>query len=89
MWHKARAQLSQSGAGRLAKCWHHFNFRFANMLRRVSAWGIRCPKSVEAKLRVRPTTSTADRPGFCELPSQINSGAHSLHLQIPPIPPSM
>jgi hypothetical protein len=78
MWHKARAQSSQSGAGqphllgRPARCWRHFNFRFANVSRRVGAWGIRCPKSVEAEL--------GGWPGFGELPPQINGGVHSLHL---------
>jgi hypothetical protein len=60
MWHKAQAQSSQSGAGqphllgRPTMCWHNFNFRFANVLRRVGAWGIQCPKSVEAGLGGRP-----------------------------------
>jgi hypothetical protein len=58
----------------------HFNFRFANVLRRVGARGIRCPKSVEAKLGGRLATCTASRSGFGELPPQINGGAHSLHL---------
>jgi hypothetical protein len=86
MWHKARAQLSQSGAGqhrllgRPARCWCHFNFRFANVLSRVGARGIRCTKSVEAELGGRPTMCTTDQPGFGELPPQINGGAHSLLL---------
>jgi hypothetical protein len=60
MWHKAQAQPSQNGAGqphllgRPTMCWHNFNFRFANVLRRVGAWGIQCPKSVEAELGGRP-----------------------------------
>jgi hypothetical protein len=43
-WYKARAQSSQSGAdrphllGRPASCWRHFNFRFANVSRRVDGW---------------------------------------------------
>jgi hypothetical protein len=36
--------------GRPARCWRHFNFRFANVSRRVGAWGIQCPKSLEAEL---------------------------------------
>jgi hypothetical protein len=76
MWHKARAQLSQSGAGRPhllgqpVRCWRHFNFRFANVPRRVGAQGIQCPKSVEAELGGQPATCTASRPGFGELPPQ-------------------
>jgi hypothetical protein len=46
---------------------------------RVGAWGILCPKSVEAELGGRPATCTASRPGFGELSPQINGGAHSLH----------
>jgi hypothetical protein len=83
MWHKAWAQLSQSGAdwphplGRSAKCWHQFNFCFANVSGRVGAQGIRCPKSVEAELDGQATTCTVDRLGFYELLPQINGGAHS------------
>jgi hypothetical protein len=86
MWHKARGQPSQSGASRPhllgwpARCWGHFNFRFANVSRRVGARGIRCPKSVDAELGGHPALCTAGRPGFGELPPQINGGAHSLHL---------
>jgi hypothetical protein len=82
--HKARAQLSQSGAsrhhllGRPARCWHHLNFHFANMSSRIGAWGIRCPKLVRAKLGGRPATCMAGQTGFGELPPQINGGAHSL-----------
>jgi hypothetical protein len=36
--------------GRLARCWRHLNFHFANISRRVIAWVIQCPKSVEAEL---------------------------------------
>jgi hypothetical protein len=86
MWHKARVQLSQSGAcrahllSRPARCWCHFNFYFANVSRRVGAWGIRCPKSVEAELGGRSATCTAGQPWFGELPPQLNGGAHSLLL---------
>jgi hypothetical protein len=80
MWHKAQAQPRQSEAGRLARCWHHFNFCFANMSRRVGAWGIRCPNAVEDELGGRPATCMAGRPGFGELPPEISGGAHSLHL---------
>jgi hypothetical protein len=86
MWHKAQAQLGQSAADRPAKRWCHFNFHFANMSRRVGAWGIRCPKSVEAELGGWSATCTASQSRFGELLSQINGGAHSLHLEIPPIP---
>jgi hypothetical protein len=67
---------------RPARCLCHFNFCFANVLRRVGAQGIRCPKSVEAELDGRPDICTADQPGFGELPPQINGGARSL------LPPS-
>jgi hypothetical protein len=86
MWHKARAQPRQSGAGqpplpgRPTRCWRHFNFHFANVSRRVGAWGIRCPKSLEAELGGRAATCMVGRAGFDELPPQINGGAHSLHL---------
>jgi hypothetical protein len=86
MWHKARAQPSQSGAGqhrllgRPARCWRHFNFRFTNVSKRVGARGIQCPKSVEAELGGRLAMCTVGRPGFGELPLQINGGAHSLLL---------
>jgi hypothetical protein len=63
--------------GRLARCWCNFNFRFANMSRRVGAWGILYPKSVEAELGGRPATCTAGWPRFGELLPQINGGAHS------------
>jgi hypothetical protein len=62
------------------RCWHHFNFRFANVSRRIGAWGIQFPKSVEAELGGKSATCMADRLGFGELPPQINGGAHSLHL---------
>jgi hypothetical protein len=45
MWHKARAQPSQSGAGRPhllgrpARCWRLFKFCFDNVSRMVGAWG--------------------------------------------------
>jgi hypothetical protein len=84
MWHKARAQPSESGdgrphiLGRSARCWGHFNFCFANVSRRVSARGIRCQKSVKAELSGWPATCTVG--WVAELPPQINSGAHSLHL---------
>jgi hypothetical protein len=39
MWHKARAQSSQSGAGRPARCWRLFKFCFDNVSRMVGAWG--------------------------------------------------
>jgi hypothetical protein len=74
MWHKAWAQPSKSGVGwphlhgRLARYWRHFNFHFANVSRRVSARGIRCPKSVEAKLGGLLAMCMADRLGFGELP---------------------
>jgi hypothetical protein len=42
MWHKDRAQLTKSGA----KCWCLFKFCFANMLSKVGAQGIQCPKLV-------------------------------------------
>jgi hypothetical protein len=86
MWHKARAQLSQSGAtrphllGQPFRCWRRFNFCFANVSRMVGARGIRCPKSVEAELGGWPATCMAGWLGFGELPPQINGGAHSLHL---------
>jgi hypothetical protein len=52
MWHKAWAQPSQSGAdwphllGRPARCWRLCKLRFANVSRKVGAWGIQCPKLV-------------------------------------------
>jgi hypothetical protein len=63
-----------------ASCWCHFNFRFANVSRRVGAWDIRCLKSVEAELGGRLALCMAGQPGFGELLTQINGGAHSLHL---------
>jgi hypothetical protein len=48
---------------------------------KVGRWmGYPCPKLVEAELGGWLATCTVGRPGFCELPSQINGGAHSLHL---------
>jgi hypothetical protein len=86
MWHKDRAQPSQSRAGRPhllgwpARFWLNFNFCFANVSRRVGVQGIRCPKSVEAELGGWLAMCTAGQPGIGELPPQINDGAQSLHL---------
>jgi hypothetical protein len=57
-----------------------FEFRLCQHVKEDDARGIRCPKSVEAKLGHRSATCMADLPGFGELPPQINGGAHSLHL---------
>jgi hypothetical protein len=74
MWHTARAEPSQSGAGwphllgRSARRWHLFKFCFANMSRKVSAWGIQHPKSVRPQnLATRPPY-LADWPDKCPPP---------------------
>jgi hypothetical protein len=36
--------LTEPKWGRPARCWRHFNFRFANVSRRVGAWGYPMPK---------------------------------------------
>jgi hypothetical protein len=56
MWHKARAQPRIRGVDGIsvARWWSHFKFHFANVSRKVGAWDIRCPKSVEAELGGRP-----------------------------------
>jgi hypothetical protein len=86
MWHKARAQPSQSRAGWPTSLVGQpgVGTILISTLPTCQAgsvhMGIRCPKLVEAMLGGWLASCTADRLGFGELPPQINGGAHSLLL---------